>query len=187
MSKNNKRLVFLLPILILIGMTIKPILTIYLGDEVYLTTEPVDPRDLFRGDYVTLQYEAEVLPVNKIDEDIKQYFKEKEKEAIPYGSLNVYAVLKETPNGVHEVERVVKEKPKTGIYLKGEINHLWSYDEEVTVYYNLDKYFVPENTGSVLEDAIRTTSSDDNELTNVVAVIKVRDGHAILSDVKVNK
>lgn len=187
MNKYMKRGVFLFPILILLGMTITPLLTIIFGEDVYLKTAPVDPRDLFRGDYVILQYEAEQLPLNKIDQGVLDYFEKKESQAIPYSPLTVYTVLKETPEGIHEVSRVVKEKPEKGLYLKGTIKHMWSWHEEVTVHYNLDKYFVPENTGRVLEDAIRTTSSDDNELTNVVAVIKVREGHAILSDVKVNK
>src|SRR5512142_2691329 len=32
------------------------------GDEIVLATVPVDPRDLFRGDYVTLRYEISTIP-----------------------------------------------------------------------------------------------------------------------------
>jgi uncharacterized membrane-anchored protein len=32
------------------------------GTRVWLRTVPVDPRDLFRGDYVRLRYEASTVP-----------------------------------------------------------------------------------------------------------------------------
>ena len=35
--------------------------TLQTGKEVLLKTVPVDPRDLFRGDYVTLRYEIGTL------------------------------------------------------------------------------------------------------------------------------
>lgn len=184
-SKWRKRAIFLIPVLILIGMTVTPLLTILTGKEVLLTTQPVDPRDLFRGDYVTLQYEAEQVHPSKIEQSIKDYFKERETSSMPYKSLNVYALLEESEQGTHEVVMVVKDRPEDGLYLKGEIEYLWNSNEEVFVHYNLDRYFVPENTGKVLEDAIRTTSSDDNALTNVIAVVKVRNGHAVLSNVEV--
>ena len=36
------------------------------GREIVLKVEPVDPRDLLRGDYVRLCYEISSIPVSKI-------------------------------------------------------------------------------------------------------------------------
>lgn len=40
--------------------------TLRTGTEVILKTEPVDPRDLFRGDYVVLNYEISTLDLEEI-------------------------------------------------------------------------------------------------------------------------
>jgi hypothetical protein len=39
------------------------------GTEVRLATAPVDPRDLFRGDYVILNYRISTLDLSKLDGD----------------------------------------------------------------------------------------------------------------------
>ena len=51
------------PLLILLALPLKPLLISALGTEVTLAVRPVDPRDLFRGDYVALSFEIESVPV----------------------------------------------------------------------------------------------------------------------------
>jgi uncharacterized membrane-anchored protein len=204
MWKNKKSLIaFALPIVILAGMTVSPLITLNTGDEVHLATKPIDPRDLLRGDYVILSYEAEEIHESKVDKEIKAYFSEKEAGSHPTEPLEVYSILEENNKGLHEVKEVVKKEPDSGLYLKGEIDYIWfSTDAEIRKYikteagfkkekanqkvhisYNLDKFFVPENTGKRLEDAIQS----DSEEVNVFAVVKVRNGHAIVEDVKINQ
>lgn len=188
MSKKKKWIIFLIPILLLIGMAVMPIMTILFGKEVYLTTEPVDPRDLFRGDYVTLQYDAERVPSSVLEKEVREEIGRRESNSyLPVEPLEVYAVLKKTKAGTHEVVKVVEEKPSSGLYLKGEMESLFSEAEGVSINYNLNNYFVPENTGGLLEDAMQTTSSDNDEKTNVIAVVKVFKGHSVLSYVQVKK
>lgn len=187
MNKKMKHLAFLVPLLILLGMTVTPLMTIFYGKEIQLATEPVDPRDLFRGDYVTLRYMAESVSPAIVDEEVFDHFKQFEDSTMLSPSINVYSVLEKTENGTYDVVKVVMKKPSSGLYLKGKIEYQWYATERIDINYNLDKYFVPENTGKELEDAIQTTSEDDDELTNVVSVIKVRNGHAILIDVQVNE
>lgn len=199
---TKKHLVFLLPILILLGMTVTPLLTIMTGKEIYLPTEPVDPRDLFRGDYVTLNYEVNTVGKEKVEEGIKTYFEEREAGSTITKPLTVYTVLEEHSGGMYEVERVVEKKPTSGIYLEGTIRYLKLYTDEelgkfatdeadfkrlqksetVSIDYNLDRYFVAENQGEELEQAIQNGSSKKS----LVAVVKVRNGHAVLSSVQVN-
>lgn len=49
----------------------------------------------------------------------------------------------------------------------------------VDIDYNLDKFFVPENTGIELEEATRKGKA--------IATVKVRDGKAILTHVDVKE
>lgn len=188
MLKSNwkKLIAFSLPILILIGMSIPPFLTITTGNMIKLETRPVDPTDLFRGDYVRLNYKAEEVNISKLDKELKDYFKVNNSSFYDKPVV-VYSVLEKNENGMDIVKKVVKDKPEEGIYLKGEINYfpLNSSNEPdnqvVEINYQLDKFFVPENTGKGLENAI----SQPANKTSAIATIKVRKGHAILDKVEI--
>jgi len=186
--KNNwkKLIAFSLPILVLIGMSIPPFLTITTGNTIKLETRPVDPTDLFRGDYVRLNYKVEEVNISKLDKELKDYFKVNNSSFYDKPVV-VYSVLEKNENGMDIVKKVVKDKPEEGIYLKGEINYfpLNSSNEPdnqvVEINYQLDKFFVPENTGKGLENAI----SQPVNKTSAIATIKVRKGHAILDKVEI--
>jgi uncharacterized membrane-anchored protein len=179
-------IIFSIPLMILTGMTISPLMTLTMGKEIQLETNPIDPTDLFRGDYVTLSYKVESVPFTKVDKEILSHFIQANKSG-KESSLTVYTLLKKNANGIYQVERVVKNKPKTGIYLEGKIHYLWVSSEEdlkeedqmVDIDYNLDKFFVPENTGIELEEATRKGKA--------IATVKVRDGKAILTHVDVKE
>lgn len=188
MLKSNwkKLIAFSLPILILIGMSIPPFLTITTGNTIKLETRPVDPTDLFRGDYVRLNYKAEEVNISKLDKELKDYFKVNNSSFYDKPVV-VYSVLEKNENGIDIVKKVVKDQPEEGIYLKGEINYfpLNSSNEPdnqvVEINYQLDKFFVPENTGKGFENAI----SQPANKTSAIATIKVRKGHAILDKVEI--
>lgn len=188
MLKSNwkKLIAFSLPILILIGMSITPFLTITTGNTIKLETRPVDPTDLFRGDYVRLNYKAEEVNISKLDKELKDYFRVNNSSFYDKPVV-VYSVLEKNENGMDIVKKVVKDQPEEGIYLKGEINYfpLNSSNEPdnqvVEINYQLDKFFVPENTGKGLENAI----SQPANKTSAIATIKVRKGHAILDKVEI--
>jgi uncharacterized membrane-anchored protein len=40
-----------------------------LGEEILLKTAPVDPRDIFRGDYVNLRYDISTIDIVNISSD----------------------------------------------------------------------------------------------------------------------
>lgn len=189
---TNKKLyrylgVILIPVLILISMTILPLATIVLGEEILLETVPIDPRDLFRGDYVILEYKINQVEGSKFLQNIE--VENNWKWEAEMGRKTVYVTLKEQ-NGFYETDQVLLEKPKAdNLYLKGRIRYIsriyndktqWSENnlgdiDFVYVDYQLDKYFVPENTGLDLEAAAR-----EGELT---AKVKVFRGYSILTDI----
>ena len=51
---------------------------------VWLRTAPVDPRDLFRGDYVTLGYEISTIPAAKFGPALKKLIAEQDDKAVGY-------------------------------------------------------------------------------------------------------
>jgi uncharacterized membrane-anchored protein len=181
MSKHAKQIILacLVPIGILIGMTVTPLNTLMTGEEIILRTIPVDPTDLFRGDYVVLRYEAEEIPSSLISEEIRT--------EIDNGRYDtqVYIPL-ELKEGVHTPTEVRLTKPATDLYLKGKLDYIgpsWEGEiegEEVAyISYSLDKYFVEDNTGLDLEEA----SSNGN----ILAKVKVKNGYAYLVDLEIVK
>ncbi len=181
MIKRTKYLILacLVPVCILLGMTVIPLYTIMNGEEIILKTIPVDPSDVFRGDYVTLRYEAEEVPLKLVDRDVLK------KAETNYG-FRVYVAL-EKKDGMHAPVKVSLDKPKDGVYLKGKMNYYGKSWDQVTgmeskedsafIEYSLDKYFVEDNTGLKWEQA--------SAKGEILAEAKVYKGYAYLTDIKI--
>ncbi|MGJ7918999.1 GDYXXLXY domain-containing protein [Neobacillus sp. LXY-4] len=178
MSKRTKYLLLacLVPVFILLGMTVKPLYTIYNGEEILLQTIPVDPSDPFRGDYVSLRFEVEEVPLNLVDQEIL------DKRDTMYNAQVYVSLGKE--GSVYSPTKVSLHKPSKGIFLKGNLQYFdksWnpvSQKEAVEVAfinYSIDKYFVEDNTGLEWEQA--STRGD------IVAKVKVFNGYAYLTDI----
>src|SRR4051812_5639562 len=112
MNKRAKQLVLacFVPVLILLGMCFTPLYTLLNGEDIVLQTKPLDPSDLFRGDYVTLQYEAEEVPIKLVDKAVVTQLQNRG------GGFEVFVLL-EKKNGVHTPIKVSLEKPDKGVFL----------------------------------------------------------------------
>jgi uncharacterized membrane-anchored protein len=174
--------VFIVQILILISMTIQPIMASMLGKEIIIETKPFDPRDVFKGDYVQLNYEINDIPLNLVDESILKLQNNTEHYSEFEGLVGkpIYVVLKKDKD-FYIVDKATLVKPKEGVYLIGKYAYsIWDETKQgnikgIRVEYTLDKYFVPENTGKDLEEAARNG--------NVVAKVKVYKGYSVLEEV----
>ena len=116
------------------------------GTPVYLRTAPVDPRDIFRGDYVTLSYAINRIPLGLVDEAIKA---QENSEGI-----RVYAALSVDARGVAQVTGLHAEPP-AGLYLRGRTSRDWRFmagDQEIAVKYGIEKMFVEQGTGLAIEE-----------------------------------
>jgi uncharacterized membrane-anchored protein len=140
------------------------------GATIRLATVPVDPRDLFRGDYVVLNYEISTINLTRIGAatDLKR------DEAIHVG-------VRAGTSGQAEVMRVVRASQprepgliwiagKAGPVLncfRGFVGTACSEGEKVLrVRYGLESYFVPQGEGR----AIETTASSRVEVLAAVSV-----------------
>ncbi|WP_121609943.1 GDYXXLXY domain-containing protein [Mesobacillus foraminis] len=176
MPRRTKQFILacLLPIVILLGMTVTPLYTLLAGEEITLKTVPVDPTDLFRGDYVILQYEAEEIQAQLLEKEVRTKLEKGE------SNFEVYVPLK-LDEGAHVPTKVSFEKPTSGVYLKGRVQYVTagrdSIEEVAYVEYSLDKYFVEENTGLELEEASASG--------NLLAKVKVKNGYAYLVDLSI--
>ncbi|WP_019414085.1 GDYXXLXY domain-containing protein [Paenisporosarcina sp. TG20] len=175
---NNKLFIIslTLPIILLLSMTVKPLITIYFGETVKLQTVPFDPRDLFYGDYVDLDFEAENIPINIVENSLRKTLDNNTSGSYSRDDLKVYVVLEQNNiTGVHDVISVSAKKPKSGTYIKG-ISSPYIHENKLTVSIPIEKYYLAENTGTQLEEA-----SSKGQL---IATIKVYNGYSILRSVE---
>jgi uncharacterized membrane-anchored protein len=151
------------------------------GREIVLPIIPVDPRSLFRGDYVILDYPVSAVAANLMSSTMKS--------ARP---ANFYVTLKKTDGEWEPV--AFSEKPQASdanqITLKARMRYGWSEstrrrpvapsgtstgsatatpvtppDLVYNVRYGIESYFVPEGKGLALEALAR-----EKKLAAVIAV-----------------
>ena len=131
-------------LLIIGGFIASKEFTLRTGQDVLLKTVPVDPRDLFRGDYVVLRYELSALDLKTIPGG-NQAFK-------PGNAAYVTLTIGEKYTTASSVSTV---QPAGGLFLKGTVKDL--RDSRMTVEYGIESYFVPEGKGRVLERQLGRT------------------------------
>lgn len=176
---------FIVMTLIIISMAIQPMITNLLGEEVLIKTKAYDPRDIFRGDYIRLNYEINEIDISKLDKEILDRIDE-DNHYIDIGNESVYVLLSKSDN-YYEVDRVTLTMPKEGIYIEGRYSYpIWRDNgtkeaeikrniNGIRVDYALDKYYVPENTGKELEEKVRNGEA--------FAKLKIYKGYVLLKDI----
>jgi uncharacterized membrane-anchored protein len=112
------------------------------GQLVLLETRPVDPRDLLRGDYVTLSYRISDVALDLFSPALTN---------APAPGETVYVALE--PRGqFHEVVRASTSRitPAAGqVALKGHSRSWWNNAAQtVHLEYGLERYYVREGTGN---------------------------------------
>lgn len=133
------------------------------GTPILLETVPVDPRDLLRGDYVTLRYKISSLKLDKINSEKKYY---------NYGSI-VYVRLEPKEKFWEATAVSTKKNKDKSLYLKGKSSNCWN--KTLHVNYCIENYFVPEGEGKEIEKNMQGTKS-----TIAVEAVVDNDGNAII-------
>jgi uncharacterized membrane-anchored protein len=126
------------------------------GREVVLPIIPVDPRSLFRGDYVQLSYDVSRVTGRLLD------------GALPRGAT-VYVSVARGPDGAWTPIKATPIHDGAGradvIVLKGRVEAGGSDGHDALVRYGIESYFVREGKGRELEALAR-----DKKLAAVIAV-----------------
>jgi uncharacterized membrane-anchored protein len=112
--------------------------TVWTGETVRLAVEPVDPRDPFRGDYVTFRYD-----ISHIDPD------ELIGERSAYDT--VYVELREGNDGIWDAVAIHDERRREfdrTVLLKGDAHVRWTESERTLIVdYGIEELFIPEGSG----------------------------------------
>jgi uncharacterized membrane-anchored protein len=113
------------------------------GQEVRLEIVPVDPRDLFRGDYVVLSYRIGTVDAPK---DVTAFTR----------GQQVFVTLRPDASDKFGAVAISAERPAVSgrdVVISGVVSRPGSRD--VGVRYGLESYFVPQGEGKKIELAPR--------------------------------
>ena len=142
------------------------------GQEATLSVRPVDPRDLFRGDYVVLAYDISTLRPALLSGENEGFER----------NGPVFVELSRAPEGPARAVAIWHAFPEdtSNLVIEGRIRSTFeSHNEEpdadgktcptpcptLRVNYGLEQFFVPEGEGRELEDM-----RDDSRIEVIAAV-----------------
>jgi uncharacterized membrane-anchored protein len=151
MSSKLKRLfiiVIVIQIVFLLGLVGYRETILALGRTAVLRTVPVDPRDLFKGEYVTLRYEISTLDGTEVNQGSKRYRLLGE---ISEGDT-VYVALSNIDGDDFSLDVQTGEpSDRTDLFIKGQVDT--RKNDVLTVEYGIEQYFVSEGRGLEIEQA----------------------------------
>lgn len=135
------------------------------GREVVMQVTPVDPRDIFRGDYVILGF-----PMSPITYSIAKY------GVLPEGLVQgapVYVTMTGGPENTWTAAKVSDSYPRdvqaADVVFKGRIERIDggvdAQTKNIAARFGVESYFVPEGTGKALEQQV-----SDQKIQAILAV-----------------
>lgn len=177
-TKKNKRIglviVFVIPLLVLIGLSAAHIHTIQTGHEVLLRTEPVVNEEKESEHFVVLRYDIEDVPKQLISKELVKLMKGDSE----IGQTRVYGKL-ERRDDVDVLVSLSEKEPEDGVYLTGWVlqttEREFEEKEHYTVNFGLDRFYVPKKSNQASANAIQ-----NEEMT---AHLRVKNGHGILTKI----
>ena len=130
-----------LQIVVLAGVIVMRAMPLLNGETVLLRVVPVDPRDMFRGDYVTLGYDISRPPPGM--------FQGGPASSTGLAGQTVYVVLVPEADGRHfKGGEVTTSQPSSGRYIRGTI-------DRGRIVFGIESYYVQEGSGHEYEAAVR--------------------------------
>ncbi|MBT8345012.1 MAG: GDYXXLXY domain-containing protein [Desulfofustis sp.] len=111
---------------------------LWFGNPIILETRPIDPRSLFRGNYVQLNYAISDISKDLTREDFKP------------GEVG-YVSLKDE-DGIFIATALQREKPETGIYIRGRVKKV---NQGLRLRYGIEAYFMPKEKALKTEQSVR--------------------------------
>lgn len=120
------------------------------GKVVHLRTAPVDPRDLFRGDFVRLQYEINNVRVEQLEPAPARPPPEQRRHQV------VYTRLQAIGEGLYEAAGTSTTRPADSLFIRGRTEEAWHLGRRgaghMFVKYGIEQLFVEQGSGKQIED-----------------------------------
>jgi uncharacterized membrane-anchored protein len=146
------------------------------GRVVYLRTAPIDPRDLFRGDFVRLQYDINNVRKENLDAAMAAPGAERRRHEV------VYTRLQPAGEGVYEAAGTSLARPAEGLFLRGRTEDGWRLGwrggGHFFVKYGIEQLFVEQGSGRAIER--RRGARDALQVPMEVEVAVASSGTAVI-------
>jgi len=161
------------------------------GPTVWLRTAPVDPRDLFRGDYVTLGYEISTIPAEKFGPGLKTHLADlarrnaagqysgRSREIVLYATLHVHP-----ESGVAGIAMADLTPPAEGLFIKGRARPYSGTRQSslIGVTYGIDAYYVQQGKGNELQRRAPEGAPEGAQAPMEMQIALGSNGTAVLKD-----
>lgn len=145
------------------------------GQVVYLRTAPVDPRDLFRGDFVRLHYEINNVRAENLDSPAAAAPGRKRHEVM-------YTRLQPAGEGLYDAAGTGTVQPTEGLFIRGRTEDSWRLGwrgaGHTLVKYGIEQLFVEQGTGHAIEQ--RRGTRGELQVPMEVEVAIGRSGTAVI-------
>ncbi|MFA6022905.1 MAG: GDYXXLXY domain-containing protein [Candidatus Pacearchaeota archaeon] len=165
MKKQVRLIIFLALLIIGISLFIFylswPLMT---GKIVVLSTHPLDPFDVFRGQYISINYDISTIPQSPEITDCI------ESNCIISQKI-IYVALKEnTSSGTYDYYSSSFSIPSSGVFIKGRIKDS-NYDS-VNVEYGIEQYFFERNKEITLNGLQVEVKIDNSGQARITRLLK---------------
>ena len=113
-------------------------------DVVTLKVKPIDPSDMFRGDYVILAYDISTLEPNDLPGDDNYVV-----------SRPVFVTLAQHDGAwvVTSINNAMPQRSPGTVVLRGTVTSMGgTFGNSLHVDYGIESFFVPQGQGKVIED-----------------------------------
>lgn len=146
------------------------------GTEVTLQVEPVDPRDLLRGDYVVLGYNISRIPTSILIDQADNAGRSEDRV--------VFVRLRADEGGIWQpvtasYDVSIPEAAATGeVDIRGTTHRSWSTAMEfIDVVYGIERFYVPEGEGREIERNLNQRTFTMKVMVDANGAAQIRSFH----------
>lgn len=149
----NKTRMIIFPLVVLLQMAVlgsmiwKQETILSTGEKVLLRCGPVDPRSLFSGDYVILNYEITRPDYSRLEK--------KPGEVLPYGKDRVIYLALEKPADSKLWKAAAISQDLNWLRTRWQTVIMGRTSQYGRIRFGLESYFVPQNEGKIIEQDLK--------------------------------
>lgn len=142
------------------------------GTEYKFKTAPIDPSDPFRGKYITLNFESNVITFH----DSVDWISGEE----------IFVTFTTDSAGFAIPEATSRTPPETQSFLQTTVDYVTNYGGEYRVGFNLpfNRFYLEESKASQAEQTYWQAQRDSAQVAH--ALVSMGEGQAVLKDVYIN-